>query len=231
MALNDRTGVSVRCALVGKASVEHDVVTSRTGLVSCTNGTGGSALASKGDPEGMVLSRSRSSLHWASAVRGSLLMMLLVLSPLSELVGRAQVSMMWLTALLRMLLSSSLRCAPSSVLKLFPPGSYTRLPLSLVLKLLGSRGWLRSLLMWTVLPVLSLCAGLSSLLSSGWLWLLLGTCACPDFVIGVASPSLTLEISACSFIWQLLLFCLTLVASDRSGNAAAVGEGGGGRSS
>jgi len=76
MASNDRTGASMQCGLVGKASVEHDVVTSRTGLVACANGTGGTVLASEGDSEGMVLSRSQSSLQWVSAVRGLLLMLL-----------------------------------------------------------------------------------------------------------------------------------------------------------
>jgi len=102
----------------GKASVEHDVATSRTGLVACTNGTGGTALASEGDPEGMVLSRSQSSLHWASAVRGLLLILLAGLS------------------------SSSTRVGSSLVSRLLPPGSHTNMLLSLVSKSLGLQGWL-----------------------------------------------------------------------------------------
>ena len=213
--------------MVEALSVERSNLTSGTG-VACANLIGGTVLASKGDLEGMVLLWLWSLLQWVLVVRGSLLMMLLVLSPLSELVGRVQVSMIWLMVLLRILLLSSSHCAPSLVLKLFPPRSYIRLPLLLVLKLLGLRRWLQSLLMWTVLPVLSLHAGLSLLLSSGWLWLLLGTCACPDFVIRVALPFLTLEVSACSCIWEL--FGLVLVISIVSGDAVVIGEGGGSRS-
>lgn len=53
----------------------------------------------------------------------------------------------------------------------------------------------------------------------------LGTCAGPGFVIGVASPFFTLEVSACSCIWRL--FGLISVASDGLGGAAAIDEGGG----
>jgi len=120
MALNDRTGASVRCTLVGKVLVEHDVVMSRTGLVACANGTGGTVLASEGDSEGMVLSQSRSSLHWASAVWGSLLMPVLVLLPM-------------------------LHDEPSSILMFLPPGSYANLLLSLVPKPLALYGWLLQL--------------------------------------------------------------------------------------
>jgi len=195
--------------------------------VSCVNGTGGTALASKGDPEGMVLSRTRSSLHWASAVRGSLLMLLAGLSLSSTHVGSSLVS------------------------KRFPPGSYTNLPLSLVPKSLALRGWLlqlRSLLLpssmmprslhvglpWMLLPLLSVllsspCAVLHLMSLSGVVWSFWGTCACSGFIIGVASLFLILEISACSCIWQL--FGFASVASDWFGDAAAIDKGGGGRGS
>jgi len=88
---------------------------------------------------------------------------------------------------------------------------------------------LRLLLLLSLLVrLLSLRAGLPSILS-GWLWLSLGICAGSGFVIGVASPFLTLEISACSCIWRL--FGLISVASDGLGDAAAIDEGGGGVSS
>ena len=187
-------------------------------------------MASEGDSEGMVLSRLRSSLHWASAVRGSLLMAVLVLS-------------------------LTLRDKPSSILVPSPPGSYANLLLSLVPKLLALYGWLLLLrLRLRLLPslmtpmssrgglplmlllllsaLLSPCA-VSPLMSlSGWLWLSLGTCACPDFMIGVALPSLTLEISACSCIWRLFgLSSVALMISGCMGDVAAIGEGGGGGSS
>jgi len=70
-----------------------------------------------------------------------MLVLVLVLSLSSELlVGRARASVMMVAALLRMLLlslSSLSSRAPPWLLRLFPPASYTNLPLSLVLKLLA----------------------------------------------------------------------------------------------
>ena len=102
------------------------------------------------------------------------------------------------------------------------------LPLSLVLKLLGSHKWLWSLLWCLRLPesLLSSCADLPSTLLLGWLWLFLGTCAGSGFVIRVASPFLTFDILACSSVWWL--FGLTSLASDGLGDAVAIDEGGGG---
>ena len=125
-------------------------------------------------------------------VRGSLLMLLAGLSLLSTRIGS------------------------SLVLKRFLPGSYTNLPLSLVPKLLGLPGWLsllRLLLLSVMLMSLLLSrAGLPSVSLLELLWLLWGTCAGSDFVVGVASLIITLEILACSCIWQL--FGLVLVALD-----------------
>jgi len=185
---------------VGALSVEHGEMMSGTGQVACAKSKGGTAS----EAEAMVLSRSRSWLQWMLAVRDLLLMLILVL-----------------------ILSLSPRIEPPLVLTSFLSGSYTRLPLSLVLKLLCSRWWWRSLLMWTVSPVLSLHAGLSPVLLAGSLW---ETCACSDFLIALTSPFLTVEILAFSFAQRLWLFGLISVALDRSGNAAAVGEGGGGGS-
>jgi len=50
-------------------------------------------------------------------------------------------------------------------------------------------------------------------------------------VLGFASLFLVLEISACSFIQQLLLFGLASVASDRLGDAVAIDKGRGSVSS
>ena len=60
---------------------------------------------------------------------------------------------------------------------------------------------------------------------------MLGTRAGSGFVIEFASPFLTFEISVCSFAWWLWVFCLTSVASDSLGDAAAINKGGGGVSS
>jgi len=155
--------------------------------VACTNGTRGTALVSGGEKE--VLSQSRLQLRWASALRGlspmlmldllssmtrvesSLVLkllpprlytnLLLLLIPMPESLGLRE-WVLRLRLLLSLLLST--RVEPSSVLPSFPPGLYTRLPLLLLLKLLGLREWLQSLLMWVVSPVPSLCAGLSSML-------------------------------------------------------------------
>ena len=113
--------MSVQCALVGKASVEHNVAMSRMGLVASMNGTGGMVSASEGDPEGMFLSQSQSLLHWASAVQGSLLM------------------------LLAGLLLSTVCVGSSLVSRLLLPRSHTNMPLSLVSKSLGLQGWLLGL--------------------------------------------------------------------------------------
>ena len=199
------TGVSVRCALVGKASVEHDVVTLRTGLVSCANGTGEMALALKGDLEGMVLSWLRSALQWVSAVRGSLPML--------------------------MLSSSTTRVESSLVSKLLPPGSYTNLLLLLEPTSLRLCGWLVQLLLLLRTPMLSLLsrAGLPPMSALGWLSLLLGTRAGSGFVIGLASLFSVLVMSVCSCIWRL--FGLASVISVGGGGVAAIGEGGGSGSS
>ena len=79
-----------------------------------------------------------------------MLVLVLVLSLSSELlVGRARGSMMimMLAALLRMLLQSQLSSSSLSrreralISKLLPPGSYTSMPSSLLLKSLGLHGW------------------------------------------------------------------------------------------
>ena len=93
---------------------------------------------------------------------------------------------------------------------MMPMSSHTGLPSMLLLSLL--------------VLLLLLCAVLISL--SGVEWLLWGTCACSGFVIRVASPFLTLEISASSCIWWLI--SLASVASDGFGNAATIDGGGGG---
>jgi len=207
MASNDRTGASVRCTLVGKASAEHDVVMLRMGLVASVNGTGGTALASEGDSEGMVLSRSRLVLQWVSAVWGSLPML--------------------------MLSSSTTRVESSLVSKLLLPGSYTNLLLLLEPTLLRLCGWLVQLrlLLLSRTPTSSLLsrAGLPPMSASGWLSLLLGTRAGSGFVIGLASPFSVFVMSVCSCIWRL--FGLASVVSVGSGDAAVIGEGGGGISS
>jgi len=182
-------------------SVERGEMMSGTGQVARTKSKGGTAS----EAEVMVLSQSRSWLQWMLAVWDLLLTLILVL------------------------ILSLLPCVePPSVLTSFPSGLYTRLLLSLVLKLLCSHWWRQSLLMWTVSPVLSLHAGLSPVLLAGSLW---ETCACSDFLIALASPFLTVEILAFSFAQRLWLFGLISVALDRLGDAAAVGEGGGGGSS
>ena len=112
----------------------------------------------------------------------------------------------------------------------FPPGLYTNLLLLPVLKLLGSRKWLWTLLLWLLWPLLmwtmlslSPHAGLP-LMSSG-LWLLYGACTC-GFVIGSASPFPMVETFASSCARQL--FGLASESSDRLGGAVAI-DGGGGR--
>jgi len=80
-----------------------------------------------------------------------------------------------------------------------------------------------------MMPMSSLLsrAGLSLMLSE--LWLLLGTRAGSGFVIGLASPFSVLVMLVCSCIWRL--FGLASVISVGGGDAAAIGEGGGGVSS
>ena len=56
------------------------------------------------------------------------------------------------------------------------------------------------------------------------------TCACSNFVIGLALPLLMPAVSACSFVWQL--FGLASVYAGGLGDAAvAIDEGRGGKSS
>ena len=202
---------------MGGLSVGGGEVKSRTGLAACANGTGETALASEGDSEGMVLLQS---LQWMSAVRGSLLLLLLLL-----------------------LLSSSTRVKSSLVSRPLPPRSYTNVPSSLMPKSLRfRRGWLRLRLRtlrlwlpWSMMSVKPMTlpssrVGLPSMSLSGMLLLLsLGSCACSDFVIGLASPLSVLVRSVCSCIWRL--FGLASVISVGGGDAAAIGEGGGGVSS
>lgn len=107
-----------------------------------------------------------------------------------------------------LLLPSSSRVELSLVLRLFPPGSCTSLPLLLLLRPLGLYG---------------------RMLLSGLSWLLLGACAC-SFVIGSASPFLMFEMSACYCVQQQQ-FRLASVASDGLGREAAGIEEGGGRRS
>ena len=152
MALNNRTGTSVRCMLVGKALVEHDVVTSRTGLVASMNGMGRTVLASEGDPEGMFLSQSWLLLHWASAVQGLLLMLLVGLLLLTTCIGLSLVS------------------------RLLPPGSHTNMPLSLVLKLLGLQGWLLGLQL-----LLGTCTGSGFVIGAALLLSVLVMLVCSSF--------------------------------------------------
>ena len=175
--------------------------------MACTNGTGGMVLASEGDSEGMVLSQSRSVLQWVSVVRGSLPMLMLSLS--------------------------MTRIESSLVSKLLPPRSYTNLLLLLELTLLRLCGWLVQLrlllLSRTPTLLLLLCTGLPPMSASGWLSLLLGTCAGSGFVIRLVSPFSVFVMSVCSCIWWL--FGLASVASVGGGNAVAIGKGGGGISS
>src|SRR5258707_12328058 len=107
--------------------------------------------------------------------------------------------------LLRMLLlSPSWRVAQSSVLGVFPPGSYTSLHLLPLLMFVGLCGWSQSLLPWLVMLVTSVLGMWNALLlllqrlpalspspgavlsSMSPLGLLVGGCAC-GFVIESAS--------------------------------------------
>ena len=196
--------------MVGGLSVACCEVTSGTGM-ACTK----SRVGTSGNEE-LVLSRLRSWLRWVSAAQGASLVLLPVLSPMSHV-------------------------EQSSILMSLPPGSCTNLRLSLVpmsLALLSimpmssllSRGCLPSVLLSLLSVLSSLLCDVLPLMSqlSGWLWLFLGTCAGSGFVIGVASPFFTLEVS-CSCIWRL--FGLILVASDGLGGAAVIDEGRGSGSS
>ena len=168
----------------------------------------------------MVLSWSRSQMRSELAAQGTLLMLVLSLLP---------------------------RVEPSLELGVHPPGLYMIFPLLLVLKSLSVHVWVLWLRMRLQLLLLSrmlmsLRAGLSPMLllslsvllpslctvsplmlPLGVLWSFWGTCTCSGFVVGVASPIITLEISACSCIWRLI--SLASVASDCLGNAAAIDEG------
>ena len=112
---------------MGALSVERSEMMSGTGQVACAKSKGGTVS----EAEAMVLLQLRSWLRWMLAVWDLLPMLILVL-----------------------ILSLSPCVEPPLVLISFPSGSYTRLPLSLVLKLLCSHWWRQSLLMWTVSPVL-----------------------------------------------------------------------------
>ena len=128
-------------------------------------------------------------------------------------------------SLLLLVVSLTSRVELSLELRVLPPGSYTNLQSSLVLKLLGLPAWLSRL--WLLLMLLlSLRVGLPSMLLLGSLWSFLGACACSDFVIAFASPFLMLEISVCSCVRRLI--GLALVASDGLGDAAVIDKGGDG---
>ena len=126
--------------------------------------------------------------------------------------------------LLLPLLSPTLRDKPSLILMSSPPRSYMSLQLLSMLKLLHLCGWL----LWLrLLPLLSLHAGLPSMLSGLW-WLLQRACTC-GFVIGVTPSLLLLEtLDSSGAQW---LFDLASVVSDRFGNAMAIDKGEGGVSS
>jgi len=192
--------------MVGRLSVKCGEVTPKTGLVACAKSMRGTGLTL--DAVKRALSRSQLSLQWASAVQGSLLMLLAGLS------------------LLLMRIGSSL------VLKRFPPGSYTNLPLSLVPKLLALQGWslwLRLLLLLLSMIPMSLHVGLPLILSG--LWLLLGTHAGSGFLIGLATPFLMLVMSVCSCVWRLFdLASVALVILGCNGDVVAIDKGGGGGS-
>ena len=147
---------------------------------------------------------------------------------------KVRVMMTMLAALSRMLLLllllSSSCSTPSSVLRLFLPGLYTKLLSLPVLKLLGSYTWLQSLLLWSVMLVamLSLCAVLPSMLVSGLLWLLQGACSSLCFVVGFALLLPILAALASSCAWRLYGLALVIsVASDGLGNVATIDKGGG----
>ena len=205
--------------MVGGLSVELGVMMSETGPTCAKSMKGSTSEAVKG-----VLSRSRSGMWWKSDAQDALLVLVLVLS-LSSRVEPALVSKLllpgsytsmplslllksmglpepeWLLRL-RLLLS---RLEASSVLTLLLLGSC-----ALLLKSLGSNARLKFLPLSSLLPVLlslSSCAVLLSTLLSGWLRLLLGTCAGSGFATGVTSLFLTLDISACSCIWRLFGLC------------------------
>jgi len=122
------------------------------------------------------------------------------------------------------LLSPTLRDELSLILMSSPPGLYTSLQLLSMPKLLHLCGWL--LWLW-LLPLLSLHAGLPSMLLGLW-WLLWRACTC-GFVIGVAPSLLLLEtLDSSGAQW---LFNLASVVSDGFGDATAIDEGEGGASS
>jgi len=189
--------------MAGKSAFEHGMMSLGTGLVDCMKSMEGRGSVS--EVVKMVLSWSRLSLWCVSAAQDTMLVLMLVLVP-----------------------SPSSCLEPSLVSRMLPPRSYTSLPLSLVLKLLGSHKWLWSLLLWSRLLV-SLSHGVLSLISpSGLSWLFRGACVC-SFVSGLASLIPMLELSACSCAWRL--FVLAPVTSDGFSDVAAIDKGVGGRSS
>ena len=137
-----------------------------------------------------------------------------------------------MSSLLLLLISAPLSHAElSSVLKAVPPRSYANLLMSLMPKLRVRRWLLQSLLWLSVLvPMLleSLLSSRAVLLvesPSRMLRLLLGACT-RGFAIASASlfPMLETLATTCAR-W---LFVLASVSSVRLGDAAAIGEGGGG---
>jgi len=189
--------------MAGKSAFELGVMSLGTGLVDCTKSMEGRGSAS--EVVKMVLSQSRSLLWCVSAAQDTMLVLMLVLVP-----------------------SLSLRLKLSLVLRMLPPRSYTSLPSSLVLELLGSHKWLWSLLLWSRLLVLLSHGVLSLILPLGLLWLFRGACGC-SFISRLASLIPMLELSACSCAWQL--FILAPVTLDGFSDVAAIDKGVGGGSS
>jgi len=188
--------------MAGMLLDERSVVTLKTGM-ACRKSMGGTGSTLEG--EAMVLSQSQSGLWCVSMAQDTMLVLVLVL-----------------------VLSPLLRLELSLVSRMLLPGSYTSLPLSLVLKFLGPHEWLWSLLLWSRLLVSSSHGVLSLILLLGLLWLFRGACVC-GFVNGLASLIPMLELSACSCARRL--FVLALVTSDGFSDVVAIDEGVGSGSS
>jgi len=188
--------------MAGMSSDECGVVTLKMGM-ACGKSMGGMGPTLEG--EAMVLLRSWSGLWCVSAAQDTMLVLMLVL-----------------------VLLPSLRLELSLVSRMLPPGSYTSLPSSLVLELLGSHKWLWSLLLWSRLLVSSSHGVLSLISLSRLSWLFRGGCVC-GFVNGLASLIPMLELLACSCARRL--FVLDSVTSDGFSDAVAIDEGVGSRSS
>jgi len=207
---------------VGRLLVKCDEKMSPIGM-ACTKSTESMSEAMKG-----VLSWSQLGMWWKLHVQDVLLVLELVLLLLLRiepaLISKLLLPRSYTSMPLSLLLKSLGLPGPEWLLRL-------RLLLScleaslvltllllrscmLLLKSLESNVQLRLLLLSSLLLVLLslLCAASPLMLPSGVLWSFWGTCTCSGFIVGVASPIITLEISACSCIWWL--FGLVSVASD-----------------